>query len=185
MSNSYSRCGSPKRGLLLERLQELSVTMLRAATTAMAVRNPVAELSLANLAGGCLAFSGTDVPLSRAVGVGTLGSVGEDDVMTVESFYKSRNSEVRVVISERTDPSLQTILENRGYESGGYLQNWWLPLEYRVSLPASQEVEIVGANLDDADLWVRTVAAGFEEENLPIDDATIPSSALDTFFCLG
>src|SRR5450755_4561401 len=142
MSNSYSRCGSPKRGLLLERLQELSVTMLRAATTAMAVRSPVTELSLANLAGGCLAFSGTDVPLSRAVGVGTAGSVGEDDVRTVESFYKSRNSAVRVVISERTDPRLPAMLKKRGYETGDHLQNWWLPLEYRTSLPAAREIEI-------------------------------------------
>ena len=185
MSNSYPRCDFPKRGLLLERLQELSVTMLRAATTAMAVRSPQTGLSLADLAGGCLAFSGTDVPLSRAVGVGTAGSVAEDQVKTMESFFKSRNSAVRVVISERTDPRLSAMLNKRGYESGDFMQNLWLPLERKAGITASEDIEIVPAVLNQADLWVRTVAAGFEEEDSRVDEARIPRRALDTFYCLG
>jgi hypothetical protein len=185
LSKSYPQCEFLKRGLLLERLQQLSVTMLRASTTAMAVRNPVTELSLANLAGGCLAFSGTDVPFSRAVGVGTVGSVGEDEVTTVESFYKSRKSAVRLVISERTDPRLPAMLKSKGYESGDFMQNWWLPLQYRTALPTSDEIEISPVSAGDSDLWARTVAAGFEEKDSPVDEARIPSRALDVFYCLG
>jgi hypothetical protein len=185
MPDSYSRCEFPKRDLLLKRLQELSVTMLRAATTAMSVRSPITELSLADLAGGCLAFSGNDVPLSRAVGVGTAGCMGEDEVKTVESFYKSRRSAVRIVISERTDPRLPAMLKKRGYESGDFLQNWWLPLEQKASFTASDEIEIVSASRNQADLWARTVAAGFQEEDSPVDEATIPQRVLDIFYCLG
>ena len=185
MINSHITSQASNRGLLLERLQDLSVTMLKAATTAMSVRSPITELSLAEMAGGCLAFSGADVPLTRAVGVGTSGSVREHEVESVESFYKCRESAVRVVISERTDPWLPVNLTKRGYESGDFMQNWWLPLESKAALGGSEEIEIVSAGLNQANLWVRTVAAGFEEEDLPVDESRIPRRALDTFYCLG
>jgi hypothetical protein len=185
MTNPHPSSDATKRDLLLERLQELSVAMLKAATTAMAVRSPITELSLADLAGGCLAFSGADAPLTRAVGVGTAGAVGEDEVEAVESFYKSRNCAVRVVISERTDPWLPALLRKRGYESGDFMQNWWLPLERKITLVADREIEIVPVILKQADLWARTVAAGFQEEDAPVDEAKIPRQVLDTFYCLG
>jgi len=176
---------APKRGLLLEHLQESSITMLKAATNAMAVRSPQTELSIAELAGGCLAFSGADVPLTRAIGVGTSGLVGEDEIDAVESFYRSRNSAVRVVISERTDSWLSETLKTRGYESGVLMQNWWLPLDRKPAFTASEDIEIVPVDLQQADVWVRTIAAGFEEEDLPVDEARIPLRVLDTFYCLG
>jgi hypothetical protein len=180
MADSQAWC-HPNRGVLLQRLQELSVAMLRAATTAMSVRSPITELSLTEVAGGCLAFSGADVPLTRAVGVGTSGSVRQEEVETVESFYKSRSSAIRVVISERTDPWLPVMLRKRGYESGDFMQNWWLPLETKAALAGSEEIEIVPAGLNQADQWVRTVGAGFEENDSPVDEARIPRRALDTF----
>ncbi len=155
----------------------------------MAVRSPETELSMMEFAGGCLAFSGSDVPLTRAIGVGTAGAIGKDDVLEVETFYKSRNSPIRLVISERTDSTLPQSLKARGYESGVLMQNWWLPLDREPAFAGSGEmgndIEIVPADLTQADVWVRTVAAGFEEEDSPIDEARIPRRVLDTFFCLG
>ena len=182
---SLNGCDNPKRGLLLEHLQELSITMLKSATGAMAARSPETELSVAELAGGCLAFSGSDVPLTRAIGVGTLGPIGEDEVDRVEAFYKVRNSPVRLVISERTDPRLTYVLKAKGYESGGFMQNWWMPLDRKPAFTASEDIEIVPADLQQADEWVKTVAAGFEEEDVPVDEARIPRRVLDTFYCLG
>jgi hypothetical protein len=185
LANSNPQCEAPPRACLLEQLQELSVTMLKAATTAMAVRSPRTALSLKELAGGCLAFCGPDVPLTRAVGVGTAGSVREAEVARVEAFYKARNSAVRIVISERTDPWLPAILRKRGYQAADYMQNWWLPLERKALVPVSDDIEIVPAGLKEADLWVRTVAAGFQEKDSPVDEARIQRRTLDTFYCLG
>lgn len=181
----YEECGEVKRGVLLERLQESSITMLKAATNAMAVRSPRTELSLREHAGGCLAFSGPDVPLTRAVGVGTMGPIGEDDLERVEAFYKSRNAPVRFVISERTDTRVAGMLKTRGYESSSYMQNWWLPLEGPAAFEESESIEVIPAGLDHSEEWVRTVAAGFEEEDLPVDEKQLPSRMLDTFYCLG
>jgi hypothetical protein len=185
LANSNSQREVPSRGCLLEQVQDMSVAMLKATTAAMAVRSPRTALSLEELAGGCLAFCGPDVPLTRAVGVGTAGSVGEDELAGVESFYRSRNSAVRIVISERTDPWLPSKLKKRGYQAADYMQNWWLPLERKALVPVSDDIEIVLASLKQADLWIRTVAAGFQEKDSPVDEARIQRRTLDTFYCLG
>jgi len=185
MANPTPQLDLPQRGCLLQQLQEVSVTMLKAATSAMAARSPRTALSLEELAGGCLAFCGPDVPLTRAIGVGTAGSVRDDELVGVESFYKSRNSAVRIVISERTDPWLPAKLKKRGYQTADYMQNWWLPLERKTPVAVSQDIEIVPASLKQADLWIRTVAAGFQERDSPVDEARIPRRILDTFYCLG
>lgn len=182
---THPRCEVPERGLLLEQLQGLSVEMLKSATVAMAVRSPEVELSLVELAGGCLAFSGIDVPLTRAIGVGTAGPVTEAELNGVESFYQSRNSDVRLVISERTNSRLPELLRSRGYKSDDFMQNWWLRLEGRAVVPVSKDIEIVPADLRQAEAWVTTVAAGFTEGNCPVDETKIPARALDTFYCLG
>jgi len=185
MASSYPRCEAPERALLLEQLQGSSVTMLKASTAAMVFRSPETKLSLAERAGGCLAFSGRDVPLTRAIGVGTAGRIGEDDVDAVESFYRSRNSPVRIVVSERTDPRLRDVLRSRGYNSDDFMQNWWIPLERTAAPALSPDIEVVPAGVNQAEAWARTVAAGFAEENSPVDEATIPLRVLDTFYCLG
>jgi hypothetical protein len=185
LANSNPQSEPAPRHFLLEQLQDLSVTMLRAATTAMAVRSPRTALSLEELAGGCLAFCGPDVPLTRAIGVGTAGPVREAEVVCIESFYRSRNSAVRIVVSERTDPWLPSILKKRGYQAADYMQNWWLPLERKAPVAISEHIEIVPATPKQADLWVRTVAAGFQEKDAPVDEARIQRRTLDTFYCLG
>src|SRR5258708_11222928 len=41
------------------------------------------------------------------------------------------------------------------------------------------------ATIDDADEWVRAVAAGFQESDAPVDDSKLPTKLLDTFYCFG
>jgi len=35
--------------------------------------------------------------------------------------------------------------------------------------------------IEDAEVWVRTVAAGFQESDAPVDDSKLPARLLDTF----
>jgi hypothetical protein len=173
------------RESLLEDIQGLSISMLRSATTAMAFRNPKTNASVTEIGGGCIAFAGTAVPFSCAIGVGTDALATNDDLNRIESFYKSRNTPARVVISERTDSGLPPMLRSRKYQPVSVMQNWWLSLEDRHSFCRPDGVEIVQAEFDEADLWTKTVAAGFLEENSSVNEADIPGTMLDTFFCLG
>jgi hypothetical protein len=177
--------GNSDRSFLLEKLQNLSVSMLRAATTAMYRRNPSSQPSFVEMSGGYLGFSGSDVPLTRAVGIGTSRAVEPKDMVGIETFYRSRNSPVRIVISERTHPCVEALLKARKYDAGGYLDNWWRPLTGPSETPGSSEIEVTRATHSEASLWVRTVAAGFHEQDLPLDETVLPPRLLDTFYCLG
>src|SRR6185312_15783014 len=70
---------SQDHGLLLQKLQCLSIAMLKTATRAKAVWSPNNEVASTEVAGGFLAFRGRDVALTRAIGVGTEGPVNEDE----------------------------------------------------------------------------------------------------------
>jgi hypothetical protein len=173
------------RSLRLKKLQNMSVSMLRGVTSAMYSRNPSSQPSFVEMSDGYLGFSGPDVPLTRAVGIGTSRRVESDDIIAIEKFYKSRKSPVRIVISERTHPGLEALLKVRGYEAGGYVDNWWRPLTGSREATRSEEIEVTPVTQSEESLWVRTVAAGFQEQDLPFDDALLPSRLLDTFYCLG
>jgi hypothetical protein len=176
---------SLEKNMLLEQIQTMSVTMLKSVTTAMSHRRPETGCFAMELAGGCLAFSGSDVPLTRAVGLGTFGTLTETDFAAVEDIYRSRNSPVRVVISERTHPRMPAMLKTRGYESGDFLQNWWRQIDQAPVVFASDDIDVVPATPIQADLWVKTVAAGFLERDSVVDDSQLSPGILDTFHCLG
>ena len=175
----------PNRAALLQDVQDMSVNMLKAATAAMSTRNSRAKTCVTEMAGGCLAYSGPDVPLTRAIGIGTAGKVSERDLDAVEQFFKQRNSAVRIVISERTHSDVQPMLTSRGYKSANFMENWWLPLHGLGMKSLSPAVEITPVASHEIETWVRTVAAGFEEEQSTIDENTLCPRTLDTFYCLG
>jgi len=171
--------------MLLEKVQNASITMLRAATAAMSVRRPEVGACLADRAGACIAYNGSDVPLTCAIGVGTSIPADPADIEAIEAFYRSRKSPVRITISGRTHNGVNSLLSGRGYKAGAPMENWWRPLDDMIAKPVPDNIHVTLAAVEDADLWVRTVAAGFQEEDAPVDDSKLPSNLLDTFYCFG
>ena len=186
----YSATGSAScllfdSDLLLEKVQDASISMLRSATAAMGVRRPAVGACSTEMAGGCVAFSGADVPLTCAIGVGTSGPIDTDDIAAIEAFYDSRKSPIRIAISGRTHDGVNGLLAGRGYTAGVPMENWWRPLADMPDRVIPDNIQVEPATIDDAELWVRTVAAGFQESDAPVDDSTLPSRMLDTFYCFG
>jgi len=171
--------------MLLEEVQNASVAMLRTATAAMSFRRPEVGACWADLAGACVAYSGPDVPLTCAIGLGTSSAVDTQDIAAIENFYESRKSPVRITISGRTHDGVNSLLASRGYEAGVPMENWWRPLTDIPGKPVPDDIQVQPAANDDAELWVRTVAAGFQESDAPVDDSKLPSTLLDTFYCFG
>src|SRR5262249_33537901 len=132
-----------------------------------------------------VAYSGSDVPLTCAIGVGTSAAVDVRDIESIEDFYYSRKSPVRVTISGRTHNEVNSLLANRGYKAGAPVENWWRPLADIPVKAVPDELQVQPAAIEDAEVWVRTVAAGFSECNAPVDETTLGSRLLDTFYCFG
>jgi hypothetical protein len=186
----YSATGSASSltfdsDMLLEKVQDASITMLRAATATMGMRRPEVGVCLADLAGACVAYNGSDVPLTCAIGVGTASAADPADVEAIEAFYSSRKSPVRITISGRTHTGVNSLLASRGYKAGAPMENWWRPLAGITAQSVADNIEVMPATVDDADVWVRTVATGFQESDAPVDDCKLPSRLLDTFYCFG
>jgi hypothetical protein len=171
--------------MLLEKVQYASITMLRAATAAMSIRRPEVGACLADLAGACVAYNGSDVPLTCAIGVGTSTPADATDIEAIEAFYNSRKSPVRITISGRTHHGVNSLLASRGYKAGASMENWWRPLADITARSVPDDIQVLPATIDDADMWVRTVAAGFQESDAPVDDSKLPAKLLDTFYCFG
>jgi hypothetical protein len=171
--------------MLLEKVQHASITMLRAATAAMGIRRPEVGSCLTDLAGACVAYNGSDVPLTCAIGVGTSSAADTRDIEAIEAFYDSRKSPVRITISGRTHDGVNSLLASRGYKAGAPMENWWRPLADITAKSVPDNIQVMPATMDDADVWVRTVAAGFQESEAPVDDSNLPARLLDTFYCFG
>jgi hypothetical protein len=180
-----SDCLTFDSDMLLEKVQNTSIAMLRTATAAMGVRRPEVGACSAEMAGGCVAYSGSDVPLTCAIGVGTASAIDSKDIAAIEAFYDSRKSPIRIAISGRTHDGVNPLLASRGYKAGVPMENWWRPLADIPDKAVPDNIQVEPATIDDAELWVRTVAAGFQESEAPVDDSTLPPRLLDMFYCFG
>ncbi len=122
------------------------------------------------LAGGYLIYTGDGMPLNRAIGLGVHGPVTPADLDLVEQFYRCRNLPSRVDVCPLADETLLELLARRGYR----LEKFYSVLLYPLSEPGVPEsapaeigVRISQAGPEDAELWLKTVAQGFEETDIP------------------
>lgn len=73
------------------------------------------------IAGGLVAFTGPESPLSEAYGVGATERVSDDDVARITEFYQSRNAKPRVYVTPLSHPSLAAALATAGYVPAEYV----------------------------------------------------------------
>jgi hypothetical protein len=180
-----SSCLAFDNDALLEKVQDASIAMLKSATAAMGIRRPDVGACSTELAGACVAYSGSDVPLTCAIGVGTSSPVDSKDIAAIETFYDSLHSPVRIAISGRTHRGVNSLLTSRGYKAGAPMENWWMPLADTTAKSIPDNIEVTPATIDDAELWVRTGAACFQEAEGPIDEHKLAPALLDTFYGCG
>ncbi len=127
-----------------------------------------AEVAFAEIAGGQLLYLSPGSPLNRAIGLGFERPVTAPDLAAIEEFYHSRQCEVRVDLCPLADPSLLYGLASRGYVLERFFNLLFTPLEkgFKVHNPPAG-VRIERMTGEDAALWLRTTAQGFEETDQP------------------
>lgn len=123
---------------------------------------------------GYAVYTGPTFPVNRAGGLGLNGPVCEDDLARIEEFYRSRCAAPRVDLCPAADESLLALLRRRGYTVEGFMNVLWRPLP---PLPGELEpvpgVKVTRPGPGEAELWLRTVAEGFEGGEAPPDARSI------------
>jgi GNAT superfamily N-acetyltransferase len=143
---------------------------------AYAHRYPDVGATAAPVAGGYALYAGAGSPLTQAIGLGMNGPVTPEEVQQLEEFYRDRGVAVQVELCPLADPSLRALFDQRGYwveEQSHVLARPVRPDEPDIATPSGVSIRI--PRPDEAELWARTVAAGFA------DDGEIPPSLLDIF----
>jgi len=139
----------------------------QALTDHVAVMNrlyPEVGAAAISVAGGVASFVGADLPVSYAVGLGLAEPVAESDILTVRDFYRSRAMAPRVDVCPLTDVTLFDGLRKHGFGLCWFVNVLARTLSATDEIPAIPKgVSVREASPDDAELWVRTVDAGFSD----------------------
>ena len=117
-----------------------------------------------DVAGGVASFVGADQPVTYAVGLGFAGAVNDGDAAKIVEFYRTRGAVPRVDVCPLADASLLAALRKQGFQLHSFLNVFARTLSAEDEIPAIPEgVTVREATPDNAELWVRTVDAGFSD----------------------
>ena len=137
---------------------------------------PEVEALALPVAGRYAMYAGPDSPLTQAIGLGMNGPVAAADLDQMEEFYRARSTAVHVELCPLADPSLPALFAERGYRVEEYSNVLARPLRSNeLDAPVQTEVSVRLPLQEEAELWARTVAAGFA------DDDALPPSLLPLF----
>jgi len=140
--------------------QETSARRLEAAEAANArgCMGTHPEAVAIDIAGGVAVFTGTESPLTHAVGLGLNGPVKPEELDRLEHFFRSRGARPAIDLCPFADPGLVEQLAMRGYRLAEFnnvlvrrMAGYELALTPRVRRTRPDEV----------DLWSHTVGCGF------------------------
>lgn len=150
---------------LAARIEAAQTASLAGIARAVAAQLPEKGAAVATLAGGCAAFAGANITVSRAVGLGMSGPVEPADVDALERFYRDRDADASILVSPFAHPSLLDQLGERGFRLAQLDSVLVRRLAPRDTLPAvPDEIAVRVAPLEDAAAWVRASLAGFTPE---------------------
>ncbi len=130
--------------------------------------HPQADSAVQPVAGGYAIFIDSGSPVNGARALGLNGPVSMDQVLEFENFYLSRGVKPVLMLSPFADSSLRSLLAGRGYA----VRQFFNVLARFISpdfnpRPVNDDMEVVLAGPDEADLWLQTVAEGFDGTATP------------------
>lgn len=124
---------------------------------------PGAGAAVEPVAGGYAVYTGPAFPVNRAYGLGLEGPVHPSALGAVERFYRHRGAVPRVSVCPLADPSWLELLRTSDYGLEGFESMLVRSLTLDAADPATiPDVDVSVADSKDRDLWLRTVAQGFD-----------------------
>ena len=125
-----------------------------------------------DVAGTYAMFDGVESPLTQTFGLGVFGEITGAELDELEVFFRKHEAPVFHEVSPLADPSLMTLLSDRGYRPIELTSVMYRPLTAEDLLREAQNPDIttrVIAAGEEA-LWARTSADGWSTEGHGLDD---------------
>lgn len=154
-------------------------------TELLTLRNPDLRPTIQPVADGYAVFHGPHGMSSFAREVGTSRPVTENELSTLEQFYRDHACPVRVWVSNRTHASFLDMLRDRGYAARSPSVSWFRSLDSSPIHCEHRNFEVLPLAAHRDERWIQTVAAGFFEDDRSVSPAEMPSTFVDLFFALG
>jgi GNAT superfamily N-acetyltransferase len=139
---------------------------IRSAIEAARRLRPDIAAEAIEIAGGLIAFMGSESPLSEVFGLGT-APVATDEIAAITNFYESRDTTPRVFVSPLAHSTLGSGLAAAGYAPAEY-ENVLASDDFQTSGGRDERIRATS----DVDGWARASAAAFMgcEDPAPSDD---------------
>lgn len=117
------------------------------------------------VAGAYAMFDGVSSPLTQSFGLGLFQPVTAAELDSIEQFFLERKAEVFHEVCPLADPSLRSLLNERGYQPIEFTSVMYRPIESGVETINSRDNKILVRliNNDEQELWTKTSAQGWSE----------------------
>jgi hypothetical protein len=116
-------------------------------------------------------FDGLDSPLTQTFGLGVFEHATDEQLETIETFYKERSSPIFHEVSPMADLSILSLLTRRGYHAIELTSVMVLDLEnFKIGNQINPEITARMIDQSEADLWAEVAASGWSTEHESLAD---------------
>jgi GNAT superfamily N-acetyltransferase len=151
---------------LIQRIEDAIAAERSAFADGMAALRPDVGAGWLPVAGGRAIFTGASFFSNRALAMGLRGSVSQDEVEDVETFYAARGVPSEIEMASMVDRSLLRVLSQRGYQLVRFRNIYAQALYPRAATGVAPAVPSRAAEVHDVDsataaAWSTTLVDGF------------------------
>jgi len=163
------------------RYRALSYDHVVASTQALLQRDCTIGASVLKIGNGYALYHGPDSAMTAASSIGTGDGNYQQELAAVEDFYLSRACRPRLWTNPTTNPEFLRLLYSRGYRPVTTVQTW-IRSAWRIpTISLADDIAVRVVDEIESDIWIQTVAAGFQENQETVN-APVPDPTADAFF---
>ncbi len=153
-----------------KRLELVSAISGRECAQAVQWFAPHVAAATEDIAGGIVAFTGADSPVTQGFGFGLDGPVSELELDRLEHFFFSRGAPVTLELCPFIDQTLVSMLQKRPYRLEEFSNVLVRDVQAGESFtPPASTVTVRAAKADEAKLFMKVVTDGFAEQTPPTE----------------
>ena len=117
------------------------------------------------VAGAHASFDGVGSPLTQTFGLGVFQSITATDLDTLEDFFRSRGADVFHEVSPLADPTVFTLLAERGYQPVEFSNVMYRPItpDLRLEAAINEQLHVRLTGKHEVQLYADTVSEGWSE----------------------